>query len=198
VTDPFRPAPPTFPDARLHRAGVDDAEVERLRDEFDAMPPRERAEFRRFVFAHSDDAIRERVGNVAEATAGTAQPTGGQVTTPEQQQLADDAATPPGATDPGTTADTTPATTEPTPPASPAAAPAPTTAPEEAPAPVATPTPEPVTQQEPVPSPAPAAEEPAAAPAAPPVEAPAPAPTPRRPRPPTPRAPGNPTTEETS
>jgi hypothetical protein len=83
VTDPRRPRPPVFPRDRLLRAGLDDARVDSLADEFSSFTYRERVEFARFVNAHSDEAIRDRIDS-ADATSGTTQPTGGHPTDEEQ------------------------------------------------------------------------------------------------------------------
>jgi hypothetical protein len=69
--DPFRPALPAFPRSRLARTGLDEDTVDRLASEFDALDARRRVEFRRFVSAHSDDAIRDRF---AEGVQGVEQP----------------------------------------------------------------------------------------------------------------------------
>jgi hypothetical protein len=184
VTDPFRSRPPVFPRDRLLRAGLDEARIASLADEYASFSYRERVSFARFVNAHGDDAIRDRIDS-GEVTAGTTQPTGGQPT--DEQQLAQldavAASTPLAPSAPAAPA--APAPTEPTPPGSPETAPtetapaeaAPEAAPEEAPdaAPAA---PEPAQQQQ---DDAQAAASPAAAPA--PADAPAqePAPAPAKP-----------------
>jgi hypothetical protein len=72
VTDPFRPAPPpTFPGARLERAGLDGDTIARVESEYDALDYRGRVEFGRYVASHSDDAIRDRF---AEGVQGVEQP----------------------------------------------------------------------------------------------------------------------------
>src|SRR4051794_7406042 len=83
MTDPFRSRPPVFPRDRLLRAGIDEAQVDSLADEYGSLTYRERVAFARFVNAHGDSAIRDRI-NSAEVTAGTTQPTGGQPTDGQQ------------------------------------------------------------------------------------------------------------------
>jgi hypothetical protein len=63
VTDPFRPRSAPFPRARLTRAGLDDATVDRLEGAYDAGDARERYAFARYVNTHSDEAIADRYGS---------------------------------------------------------------------------------------------------------------------------------------
>lgn len=58
--DPFAPAGRPFPAARLTRAGVDDATVARLREEYAGMNAREQRELARFVASNTDHRIADR------------------------------------------------------------------------------------------------------------------------------------------
>lgn len=59
--DPFRPPPPTFPRARLLRAGLDEEAVDRLADRYDhEYPPGRKARFARDIASLPDGVIRDR------------------------------------------------------------------------------------------------------------------------------------------
>jgi hypothetical protein len=58
--DPFAPAGRPFPAARLSRAGVDDATVTRLRDEYAGMNAKEQRELARFVASNTNRRIADR------------------------------------------------------------------------------------------------------------------------------------------
>jgi hypothetical protein len=145
VTDPYRSRPPVFPRARLLRAGLDEARVD-LADEYRSLSYREQVSFARFVNAHGDDAIRDRIDS-ADVTAGTTQPTGGHPTDEQQiAQLDAAAASTPLAPPPPPEAEPTETPSEEAPTAVASSAPepaAPSGAADPAPAPDTSPAPEP-------------------------------------------------------
>jgi SAP domain len=62
--DPFAPsAGHPFPERRLRRAGLDDAAVNRLREEWDTLGAPERRELARYVTRSPDPRIRDRFGS---------------------------------------------------------------------------------------------------------------------------------------
>lgn len=58
--DPFAPAAPTMPRERLLRAGVDEATVDSIAEQYENLSYGEKIELLRYVNAHPDEAIRER------------------------------------------------------------------------------------------------------------------------------------------
>jgi hypothetical protein len=83
VTDPYRPAPPAFPRARLQRAGLDEDTVTRAEAEFADLDEQGRAGFSSWVVANSDDAIRGRYAQSSPAeVADEATPDAGQQDAP--------------------------------------------------------------------------------------------------------------------
>lgn len=58
--DPFAPAAPGFPDRRFRRAGVDDATLDRLREEYAGMDREEQQALTRFVARNTDRSIVAR------------------------------------------------------------------------------------------------------------------------------------------
>lgn len=58
--DPFAPPAPTFPGARLARAGVADEQVEHLRAYFDAKDPAGQRKYDLLIRSVDDDMIRNR------------------------------------------------------------------------------------------------------------------------------------------
>jgi hypothetical protein len=87
VTDPYRPAPPAFPRARLQRAGLDADAVDRAETEWEAQDDSGRAGFASWVVANSDDTIRDRYAQSSPAeVAGQGTPDAGQQDAPPAEE----------------------------------------------------------------------------------------------------------------